>query len=340
MNNANTVMLLSVLLKNCTESEKEKLIGLYKDSFEMTEEYKNLKKLLNNYSFDGYEGRELIEKGRDAIRTGLTNPEQFLQCVTNIKYVISKSNKLIGDTNKYLQSCNMNNVELSIFQHEVEESVKQFYLEMFGYTCYIASALFGVEFIKNCKINVNANIFDIINDVTSEIHSVINEIQRAKLPAKWVIKRCSFAGANLVKYDGFVLLYEDINGKFENNSMRKISPFINVSEKNNEILCSGIGNFVVSPSRFYTLIDSKIKISLSTSHFDGMDIDYFNIEPLSLIKGRDNVNSYVISPSELVEHLNRYFMLKTVKSRNLNNVCAYCGKENCNKQHFVIPRDY
>lgn len=340
MNNANTVMLLSVLLKNCTETEKDKLIELYKDSFEMTEEYRNLKNLLDSCSFDGYEGHELIEKGRDAIRIGLTNPEQFLQSVTNIKYVISKSNKLIDDTNKYLQSCNMNNVELSIFQHEFEDSVKQFYLEMFGYTCYIASSLFGVEFIKNCKINVNANIFDITNNITSEIHSIINEIQRAKMPSKWVIKRCSFSGANLVKYDGFVLLYEDIDGKYENYSMRKISPFISVSEKNNEILCSGFGNFIVCPSKFYNLIDSKIKISLSTTHFDGMDIDYFNIEPLSLIKGLDAVNSYVISPSEFVEHLNRYFMLKTVKSRNFNNVCAYCGKDNCNKQHFVIPRDY
>lgn len=334
-------MLLSVLLKNCTESEKNKLIDLYKKSFESTEEYTELKRILESSSFDGYEGLELIEKGRESIREGITNPDRFVQSLIDIRYVIAKSKTLIDKTNEYIKSCNMNDVKLSIFQQECEKDIREFYLDMLGFTCYIASSLFGVEFIKNCKVNMNANIFDFINNVTSEVHSLIYEIQREKLPRKWVIKRCSFSGANLMKYDGFVLLYEDVDEKYISNNMKNASPFIAVSEKASEILCCGVGNFVVTEiENSYNLINSNIRVSLSTSHFDDMDIDYNCINPVSLIKGNDVLNSYVISPSELVDHLNRYFMLKSVKDRRLKGLCAYCGKSTCNKQHFNIPRDF
>jgi hypothetical protein len=178
-----------------------------------------------------------------------------------------------------------------------------------------------------------------LKNVTTECSNVLIELNGAKKPNAWRIVRKQFGGANLIKYDGFSLEFVNDQDFMYNDQYEKSTPYIYVPKKSCDVLCYGIGNVSnLKVQNGISLIGGSVVTRFADNIFDDLSLDYHNMNFVNVINNVSKSNICVISPYDLVEILNRYFLMQTVKNRNIKQVCAYCGHANCN--HFDIPENF
>lgn len=339
MNKKNVVLLIDSMFSGCNSKQKEKLAVLYKEAYSSTDEFIKLSKILNEYDFYGSLGQDLFNSGKEAITEGLTQAGNFTKNLSIIEYVLSNTSKYKLETDNYLNTFSCYSKDLYLIKKDDASYLKVFLMDLMNLFCYSISILYGVQYLKDVKIDINANAIDMLRNFTSEISGVISEISETQKPFAWRVVRKTFSGANLVRYNGFCV--EKINNSDFINDKRnvKLSPYLYIPKNDDNVLCYGIGNVSnINERNGISVVGTTIISKFPQNALDNENIDYQNINVLNLINDISNSGVGIITPYEFTDMLNRYFLMQTVKERNTKQVCVYCGKISCN--HFRIPENF
>ncbi len=333
----NSVLLIDSLFSGCNDDEKNKLVELYRNAYISTDEYKELKRLLNECEYSGSIGKNLFDEGSRVINEGFHETGKFNHNLTKMQFVISNTKKELENTDSYLNALRYDNNDLYVIKKETTSSVKMFYTELINYLCYTFTTFFGASVLKDIKIDINQNCLDTIKMFGNEFANAINETKNKSNPVIWCVKRNSFKGINFVHYDGFIVLRSNKNLEKIKSDCIEIKPYLYMPKEKSDIVCYGVGNITnMELKNSISILNSVITETLPLNIFDDDSFDYENFDVSAVLKRIKE--TCVMKPEKFVDVINRYFMMKTVKLRNQNQKCPYCGNNNCN--HFAIPENF
>lgn len=333
-----TLKLLDALLAGSSGSQTEQLLALYKEAFRGTESFKNLADLLEGCEFYGTVGRELRTKGEDVVKAGFTNAGSFGDSITVMDYVIDKVRKELETATEYVRSANVSGASLSVLDKRLAESATKFYDKLFNYVCYMYATLYGEGILRNMKIGTGLRSVDLIRSVNDELCTLIADARKQEKPQAWRILRCNFVGANLVRYGGFVLEYGGITPEYLQNQCDQLSPFLFRDPNHSNVLCCGIGHLTsLEPQDGARIYGAQVTGAPAMNCLDNYNIDYASLDIRRVISTIAGNGVCVMDPKDMVELLNRYFMIKTA-NENQQRGCIYCGRNGC--RHFAIPTNF
>lgn len=338
MVSAQTLKLLDALLPGSGGEEKERLLALYKEAFCGTESFKSLKTLLEQCEFHGSVGQELLSKGENVIKDGFANAGSFGDQITVMDYVVEKMQQELDAATGYVRSDNVSGAQLNVLNKRFADTATKYYEMLFNYVCCLYASMYGNDILKNLKVKTGIRSADLIRNVNDELCSLVAEAGRQKKPRMWRILRKHFGGANLVNYDGFVLEYSSLGAAYLREQCEQVSPLLYRDRKNSDVLCCGIGYLTsLEPRDGGRVYGAQVISKPALNCLDSYDMDYRNLNVRLLLNTIAGSGVCIIDPKDLVELLNRYFMVKTAKA-NQQKGCTYCGRTNC--QHFRINKEF
>lgn len=331
------VLLIDSLFSGCNDEEKNKLLDLYKEAYSSTKEYKELEHLINECEFSGSVGKSLFDDGNRAIKSGLCETGNFSHNLTLMQYVINNTNKELKNTEEYVSNTRYDSNDLFVVRKQDSQNIRNFYFELINYLCYSFTVFFGSKSIKDLKIDVNQNCLDTIKAFSNEFANTINYSTNFCKPHIWKIKRESFKGINLVHYKGFVCEECELSLREIKDNCIEPKPYFYIPKEKCDIICYGIGNITnLELSNSMSILNSSILDTLKLNVFDNEEFNYNDLDISAVIRRINGLFS--VEPKQFVEILNRYFMMQTVKHRNQNGECPYCGSDCLNE--FAIPENF
>lgn len=336
MASAQTLKLLDALLAGSSGEEKERLAALYKQAYGGTESFKRLKDLLEGCEFYGTVGQELLTKGEDVIQEGFSQAGNFGDQFTVMDYVVDKIQQELDAATQHIRSANVADSALHVLDRRFAHSATKYYEMLFHYVCSLFGALYGDGILKNMKVKAGIRSADLVRNLNEELSSLVAEGYRQSAPKGWRIVRKHFSGFNMVSYRGFVLEYGGITVDYLRDKCEMISPLVFRDTTDPSVLCCGIGYLTsldeTDGGRVY---DGQIISKPALNCLDNYDIDYDSLNIRMLLNTLAGSDVCIIDPKDLVELMNRYFMVKTARENRAKG-CMYCGKGNC--RHFNIPK--
>lgn len=326
-----TMYLLSLLYAGANDTNRKRIGDLFKEAVIRTEEYDELKKLLQTVTFLGKEGIEkqheselAIEKALTEISNASVNIKQMELCEQQIKNEITKSETLLVSPRFFDE-------DLVAVKSEKIDIYNKFYKMMANSICYYLVSQFGVKNIRNLTFNYRAGFQEIVKLLNQQYSNELAMSIDAQKPLSWSISKTYYGEDNLIEYEGFKIIYSHLNYsqlqmKVNEGEYFQASPNLFIATSSAVgALFTGIGNIVgVEIGHAISLLDAEIVSKLPISAFENRDINFSDI--LNEIKKTINTDCYCISPEDLVAALNRWSLNKTVTNRKKNGACIACGK--------------
>lgn len=338
MVNVQTLKLLDTLLAGSSGEEKERLLALYKDAFCGTESFKKLKDILELCEFHGSVGQELLSKGEDVIKAGFTDAGSFGDRITVMDYVVEKAQQELDAATEYVRSANVAGTSVHVLDRRFAEAATKYYEMLFHYVCCLYASLYGSDVLKNMKIKTGIRSADLVRNVNDELCTLVSDVRRQKKPRAWRIVRKRFDGSNMVKYNGFVLEYGNVDASYLQDRCEQLSPVLYKDRSDNNVLCCGIGYITSLDARDGGRVyGAQITSKPALNSLDSFDIDHGSLNIRNLLSTIAGSGVCIMDPEDLVELLNRYFMVKAAKE-NQSKGCIFCGRSSC--QHFHINKEF
>lgn len=333
-----TLKLLDALLAGSGDSQKQRLLELYREAFRGTESFKDLTDLLEGSEFHGPVGQELLSKGEAVIREGFTDAGNFGDRITVMDYVVQKMRRELEDASRYLLSADVSGAPLNVLDKRQAEAATKFYELLFHYVCCLYATLYGESALRSVNIKTGIRSADLVRNVTDELCSLIAQAQTLPKPPVWRILRTRFGGANLLGYDGFTLQYGGVTPEYLEDNCRQVAPCLFLDPTNPDILCCGMGYLTsLEPRDGGRIYGAQVISKPAMNCLDSLDIDYASLNVSALLSAIAGSGVCILDPKELVELLNRYFMIKTARE-NREKGCIYCGRTVC--QHFRVTTEF
>lgn len=338
MASVQTLKLLDALLAGSSGEEKDRLVSLYKEAYCGTDSFRSLKDMLERCEFHGAVGQELLTKGEDVVQAGFTNAGSFGDRITVMDYVVDKMQQELDAATEYVRSANVAGGSLNVLEKRFADAATKYYEMLFHYVCCMYASLYGDAVLKNMKIKTGIRSADLIRNVNDELCTLVADARRQNDPKVWRIVRKHFGGNNLVNYSGFVLEYGGITAQYLQEQCEQISPLLFRDKNNADVLCCGVGYLTsLEANNGGRVYGAQIISNPALNCLDNYDIDYKTLNIRMLLNTLAGSGVCILDPKDLVELLNRYFMVKTAKE-NQQKGCIYCGRTGC--QHFTIPQSF
>jgi len=333
-----TLKLLDALIPLGSEGQKDRLLALYREAFCGTESFQNLKELLEDCEFHGAAGRELLAKGEDVLRSGFTDAGNFGDRITVMDYVVQQMVQELEASEKYLHSASVSGTALNVLDKRLAETATQYYEQLFHYTCCLYVTLYGESALQNVNIRTGIRSADLVRNVTDELCLLLEDVRRLPKPRAWRIVRTRFTGANLVHYRGFALEYGSVTPAYLDSNCQKLGPCLFRDKNDPDVLCCGIGHLTsLTPQDGGRLYGARVISKPALNCLKDLQLDYDSLDIPALLGAIAGTGVCVLKPEELVELLNRYFLIRSAEE-NRRSGCPYCGRSGC--QHFRIPNDF
>ena len=334
-----TLKLLDALLAGSGGSETDQLKTLYKDAFCSTESFRDIKTLLERSEFHGVVGKELLQRSEAVVQAGFSNAGSFGDSVAEMEYLVRKLQQERQRAEDYIQAAAVNGEELNVIDIRLADQAKDYYEKLLQYVCCFYASLYGSGILSNIHVRSGIGSSELIRTMDDELSILLAEANRLEKPRAWRIVRKKFDGLNMLRYKGFVLEYGEINSEFLEKYSQKISPTLYVPKVDgSDILCCGVGYLTsLDAASGGTIFGARITTEPAMNCLDDLDIDYDQISITMLLNKITDGGVCILKPEQLVELLNRYFMIRTAK-KNQEKGCALCGGSNC--RHVAIPRSF
>ena len=333
-----TLKLLDALFAGSTQQQTQRLLELYREAFRDTQSFKNLKDLLEGCEFHGTVGQDLMTKGEQVVKEGFTDAGNFGDRITVMDYVVEKMEQEMKAASDYLHSANISAVALNVLDKRLAETATDYYEKLFNYLCYLYVTLYGQAALKNVNIRTGIRSADLVHNVNEEMSGLITEAGRQGKPPVWRIVRTTFGGANMVRYPGFTLKYGGITEDYLEKNCTQITPCLFRDDNDPTVLCCGIGYLTsLQPSDGGRLYGASTVSKPAMNCLDQLDIDYTSLSVRALLSTIAGNGVCILDPRDLVELLNRYYMIRIAKENKAKG-CIYCGQRVC--QHFRITTQF
>ena len=333
-----TLKLLDALIAGSSESQQDRLLALYKEAFCGTESYKKLKDLLEGCEFHGSVGQSLMAQGEDVAKAGFADAGHFGDRITVMDYVVQKMVQELDASRNYLHSASVADAALNVLDRRLADTATEYYELLFNYVCCLYVTLYGEAALQNVNIRTGIRSADLVRNVSDELCSLLTQAYRREKPRAWSIVRTRFRGANLVHYDGFTLKYGDLDLDHLEKDCRQIAPCLFTDPVDPDVLCCGIGYLTsLEPRDGGRLYGSRVISKPAMNCLDSLELDYGSLNVRALLSAIAGSGVCVLTPEELVELLNRYFMIRGIE-QNRQKGCPYCGRNVCT--HFRIPVNF
>ncbi len=241
MSSKRTVMLLDFLLNGAAGAEREALAGMYQTAFSETEEYRRLRRMLNDTLFTGDRGRELFTRGADAMERGMTQSGDYDNVMATMVYVLENGKRLLEQTNEYIHSLRMDPQTLYMITKQDDEILRAFLTNMVNVVCYYVTVLYGPALLAEFRFDPEQPGLDMLRTVNGSITAVINALSREKQPCTWVISRRNFGGGNLIRFSGYSLQYNEFGIQQMKKAYYSKAPFLFYPKTGDHVVCAGAG---------------------------------------------------------------------------------------------------
>ncbi len=339
MVSVNTLRLIDALFAGSDEAQKNRLIGLYKTAFAESENYKKLRWLFDTCEFYGVVGEDLQRQAKSIFEESFTDAESFSSKLTVMDFIINRAEDERNKTEEYVNSARMDNETLSVVEKTFAAQIADFYTVLVNYLCCVYASLYGKDVIRGMNADLHTGALDLVRSLTDELCAVDMEVMEEGKPKFWKITREHFGGLNAVQYDGFCLEYINEPPEKILSGCERVAPFIYTDSRDDGVLCYGIGKITNLTFRDGAkILGAEIIEKPAMNCLDEYDIVYRNFSLLSIMNMLFNGKVCLILPEDMVEILNRYFMIKETKIRKDTGKCILCGGTGC--KHFDIPKDY
>lgn len=333
-----TLKLLDALLAGSDDSQKQKLLALYKEAFCGTESYRQLKDLLEGCEFRNSVGKELLTKGEDVVKAAFTDAGGFGDRITVMDYVVEKMRRELDASTQYLLSADVSSQTLNVVDKRMAVTATKYYEILFNYVCCLYATLYGGSFLRNMNVKTGIRSADLVRNVSDELCRLFADAHRSEKPQVWRIVRTHFGGANLLGYDGFTLKYGGVTPEHLEIGCEQLAPGLFRDRNDPNVLCCGIGYLTnLEPRDGGRIYGAEAVTKPAMNCLDQLDIDYRSLNVRALLSAIAGSGVCILDPADLVELLNRYYMIRTAKG-NRGKGCIYCGRSNC--QHFRIPDNF
>lgn len=333
-----TLKLLDALFAGSTPQQTQKLLELYREAFRGTDSFKNLKDLLEGCEFHGTTGHDLMHKGEQVVTEGFTDAGNFGDRITVMDYVVDKMEQEMKAASEYIHSANVSAQGLNVLDKALAETATAYYENLFNYLCCLYVTLYGEAALQNVDIRTGIRSADLIRNVSEELCNLIAEADRRGKPQVWRILRTTFGGANMIRYSGFTLKYGGIDADYLEENCTQIAPCLFRDDSDSNVLCCGMGYLTsLQPHDGGRLYGATTVSKPAMNCLDHMDIDYDSLSIPGLLSAIAGSGVCVLDPKDLVELLNRYFMIKTARENKAKG-CIYCGSNVC--EHFRITTKF
>ena len=339
-----TMYLFSLLYTATEGNKKEKLGELFKQAVTSTEEYQQLKKLLQTVTFLGFDGSDKHDESEQALQKVIADINNPTDNIKHIDLLVQQIENELKKSDGLLSSASFFDDDFIAIKSESLDRYNRFYRTLANCICYYLVSQFGVKAIRNLTFNHKAGFQDTVKLVNQQYGNELFMSYQNKKPLTWQITKASFVEDNFIAYEGYKIEYSEtpLSSLLERVKMDeyyRLSPYVFAGTSPTvQAQFVGIGNIVgVNAVNGLSLLNSEIITTLPVSAFP-MDFNPVNL--LEAIKKALNTDSYCISPEDLVAALNRHRLSETVAKRRRENKCIFCGKAvssrvACN-DHFSI----
>lgn len=338
MTSTKTLRLLDALLAGSSGSETEKLKELYKNAYCNTESFSQLKLLLERSEFHGTIGEELLTRSESVIQAGFTNAGSFGDSVTVMEYLVEKVQKERQRAEEYIKSACVNGEVLNVVDKRLADQATECYEKLFRYVCCFYASLYGDSALKNLNVKTGIRSVDLVRNVDEELSILLAETRRLEKPKVWRIVRRTFGGLNMMRYGGFVLEYGGVTADYLENQCRQLTPTLFVPNSSRDVVCCGVGRMTsLNTANGASIFGAHVTTTPAMNCLDGLEVDYHQLNITGLLEKIAGSGVCIIKPENLVEILNRYFMIKEAR-KNKQTGCALCGRQGC--RHVTVPTKY
>ena len=218
------------------------------------------------------------------------------------------------------------------------QGATKYYEMLLNYVCCLYVTLYGEAALRNVQIKTGIRSVDLVRNVNDELCTLVADAQRQNKPKVWKIYRVRLGGANLVGYNGFAIQYGGVKPEHLESNCEQIAPCLFRDKNNPDVLCYGIGYLTsLEPQDGSRIYGTQVISKPAMNCLDSLDISYTDLNVRGLLARIAGSGVCILQPQELVELLNRYFMIRTA-NENKQRGCIYCGRTGC--QHFKIPREF
>lgn len=333
-----TLKLLDALLSGSSDSQKDRLLALYKEAFCSTDSFRDLTDLLQGSEFRGAVGQELRSKGEHVVTAGFTDAGSFGDRVTVMDYVVEKMRREMEASADYIYSANVAGTSLNVLDKHLGDITTQYYELLLNYVCCLYVTLYGDSALRNMNLKTGIRSADLVYEVSDQLCALFDQARQQPKPQVWRIVRTRFGGANMVSYSGFILEYGGVTADHLKYNCRQIAPCLFTDEVDSNVLCCGIGYLTsLQPRDGSRLYGAQVISKPAMNCLDSLDVDYASLNVQALLSTIAGSGVCVLDPMDLVELLNRYFMIRTARE-NKEKGCIYCGRNNC--RHFRITSEF
>lgn len=333
-----TLKLLDALFAGSTQQQTQQLLALYRDAFRGTQSFRDLKDLLEGCEFHGAVGQDLLSKGEQVVKEGFTDAGNFGDRITVMDYVVEKMEQEMKAASEYLHSANVSAAALNVLDKRLAETATAYYEKLFHYLCCLYVTLYGEAALQNVNIRTGIRSADLVRNVSDELCNLLAEASRRGKPQVWRVLRTTFGGANMVRYSGFTLKYGGIDEAYLKENCTQIAPCLFRDNSDPNVLCCGIGYLTsLQPHDGGRLYGATAVTRPAMNCLDQLDMDYASLNVRSLLSAIAGSGVCVLDPRDLVELLNRYYMIRTARENKAKG-CIYCGSNVC--EHFRITTKF
>ena len=333
-----TLKLLDALFAGSSQQQTQKLLELYREAFRGTESFKNLKDLLEGCEFHGTTGQDLMRKGEQVVTEGFTDAGNFGDRITVMDYVVQKMEQEMKAASEYLHSADVSGQGLHVLDKALAETATAYFETLFNYLCCLYVTLYGEAALQNVDIRTGIRSADLIRNVSEELTKLVSEADHQGRPPVWKIIRTTFGGANMIHYPGFTVQYGGFDAAYLESNCTQIAPCLFRDNSDPNVLCCGMGYLTsLQPHDGSRLYGATTVSKPAMNCLDHMDMDYDSLSVPALLSAIAGSGVCVLDPRDLVELLNRYYMIRTARENKAKG-CIYCGKNVC--EHFRITTKF
>lgn len=334
-----TLKLLDALLAGSGGSETDKLKTLYKDAFCSTESFRDIKTLLERSEFHGVVGKELLQRSEAVVQAGFSNAGGFGDSIAEMEYLVRKLQQERQRSEDYIKTSAINGEELSVIDIRLADQAKDYYEKLLQYVCCLYASLYGSGILSNLHVRSGIGSAELIRTMDDELSILLAEANRMEKPRVWQILRKTFGGLNMLRYSGFVLEYGSVDAEYLNEQCDRLTPTLFVPKTSgSDVVCCGVGYLTsLNVASGGTIFGARVTTEPAANCLDDLDINYRELKISLLLDKMTDGGVCILKPEQLVELLNRYFMIQAAK-KNKESGCALCGGKNC--RHVAIPRNF
>lgn len=323
-----TMYLSAMLYSQADEAQKERLVELYQKSVKNTLSYQQLRKYMQLVHFFGSDGKQQNEECQDAMKKALgemnhveSNLRILEACQRKVEHELEKTHELLSEPIFFDE-------DIIALEEDNIVLYSKFFKCMASAICYYIMSQFGVTAAKKIIYNPNASFTEMVKRVNLDYERELNATVQEPEPISWQIEKYTYAGANLIQYDGYRIRYDKssrLNQGGKKETYHELSPYLYMADMSENILYVGSGNIMgVNVMEVLTMLNAAIVTSLP--------ISILGVEPLNLkdllkeLTRLLGTELYCISPEDLTAALNRWCMCRTVAKRKNEKCCIFCGK--------------